>query len=1097
MIRLYARLALLLALAGPAHGGALHYFDTPFASLIDIDFQAMDPLPAGPVDIARFGPFAVTAADAETSLIVSSTRLQVSGSLDITPEEPSTGFMILTGSQMLRVRGFGIDGALLFDETGPGNVRGFDHPRGKLLILSATPLAAVRLDPASDSATYTLGGFWSITPDEIGPFFEAPNGQGQPRRPLALEVAPVGSPGDTRPDGLVPDPANGNILYAVSPDGTLSRTDDGGVVWRALPSPWTAADRLVVHPSGSNHLWMLDGETLWQSADRGERWSNTALSDVEAIDIVEDSRTGEANPGINRTGGPTGFRFATAVYVAAGGTLFVSEDFGASYRPIAPLPGRVEHIEVYDGTVFSGQTTDGRMHMSTDQGRSWSADPAWGSIRPDQIVFTPCGDLARAGEQLYARPDTAGVRAPALPVRAPVIDLTRSSTYGCETLLSTDQGWWRFRGFDHAFNPGICRSIPFCPPESLVFEPLLIPDDAYPVRHSARLTGFYESLPDAEFVVVQDDVLHRADRSSLAIAPDIDRYRFVARSRDFYPVEIVLPDGEDAGFWGATLFSELSGGINVGATLPASGEAPGFLAFALTVPGPVDIRVFEYTGQIAELEVRLLRQDEDSRTPIGNPTILGSGDGIRFEDLAPDALHILELRSSPGDPAGRYGVELLATALRDGASFGGSISAGEIGGFFGVFMDTGDNLLLDVAYGENYGTGGAGAVVPEFLGDQGAIVADQPGRLSLDGLNQRVSSEDTSAAFDRGSGAVLVLDQGLGYRVGADGTQRTRLEAEEFDRVLTYTEVDDRALLATFFPRFGILTDTVSLQLDRLKIVDVAPFESPSSRSETITIVPPQPVLSLPEREPRVSVSDGITVITVDGIREISENGRLRSEYVAYRYERASDAWTTVGTRTDQPVVAATTPDGAAVLVATAADTGAAIEVTVLDRTGMATGETIPVALEEGQFPVVFDIATANSTEAILGVAAYTGPNFLGGVPRGTRLDRYPAGVGTLEDLGTGDAPLVTSDGRSVLFERPALAYPEPGLIEGGRQLFWMTLDGSGPIAVSPPLANLTSRALSGETVLFVSSDPLAEFDNNGDDVSLWTPPTVSTGRKR
>lgn len=146
--------------------------------------------------------------------------------------------------------------------------------------------------------------------------------------------------------------------------GTVLRTDDGGVNWQTLKTPLAAADTVgQVVFADRQRGWIRSENTLpvvWRTVDGGQSWQAivTPVHTVNHIDLVG-SQTVVLKG--STTAGST--RDASAI----------SEDGGDTWRLLSRPLDAVEA----SGLLWTG--VFGQLQTSRDGGRSFVSEPSWGS----------------------------------------------------------------------------------------------------------------------------------------------------------------------------------------------------------------------------------------------------------------------------------------------------------------------------------------------------------------------------------------------------------------------------------------------------------------------------------------------------------------------------------------------------------------------------------------------------------------------------------------------------------------------------------------------------------------------------------------------
>lgn len=144
----------------------------------------------------------------------------------------------------------------------------------------------------------------------------------------------------------------------------LIKSADSGRTWKTL-SEDGSADFHSIQPAG-DHLYAYDSQTskVWRSIDGGATWSQGAEEKV--IDLGANAEQ------------------PSRIYATTPDRLKVSEDGGVNFRHVTKAP-LLSHIDVLTGDVLVGAGAEGRIHISQDSGKTWSAS---GNLPGQAAAFT-------------------------------------------------------------------------------------------------------------------------------------------------------------------------------------------------------------------------------------------------------------------------------------------------------------------------------------------------------------------------------------------------------------------------------------------------------------------------------------------------------------------------------------------------------------------------------------------------------------------------------------------------------------------------------------------------------------------------------------
>lgn len=184
--------------------------------------------------------------------------------------------------------------------------------------------------------------------------------------------------GDVR--ALALDPTDPSVVYAVAADRRLLRSADAGGSWAEvgtrLPTDATALAVVSTAPGSPPILFAATMEdSVFGSVDGGVSWENAggfvngALPTRRIRTLAHDPRSGD------RYEGPSGQRFAGALYAGTDQGLFKTIDGGSSW---VRLPLEADPVAVAIGPGGAVLVADGRARLfrSADRGLTWPGEPA-------------------------------------------------------------------------------------------------------------------------------------------------------------------------------------------------------------------------------------------------------------------------------------------------------------------------------------------------------------------------------------------------------------------------------------------------------------------------------------------------------------------------------------------------------------------------------------------------------------------------------------------------------------------------------------------------------------------------------------------------
>jgi photosystem II stability/assembly factor-like uncharacterized protein len=147
--------------------------------------------------------------------------------------------------------------------------------------------------------------------------------------------------------------ADGTVYGVDSGSGRLMVSGDGGESWAERSRPAPLID-LATDPGDPRHIVASGEGGLYRSSDGGRGW--------------------------RRLGGEIGLLAwpsrARLFHVNAAGTVSISEDQGASLRPLGQIGGQPAAFAAHTERDLYAALPDGTVKQSTDGGRSWTVRSA-------------------------------------------------------------------------------------------------------------------------------------------------------------------------------------------------------------------------------------------------------------------------------------------------------------------------------------------------------------------------------------------------------------------------------------------------------------------------------------------------------------------------------------------------------------------------------------------------------------------------------------------------------------------------------------------------------------------------------------------------
>lgn len=154
------------------------------------------------------------------------------------------------------------------------------------------------------------------------------------------------------------DAAPDETLFLAAGNGVF-RSEDRGRSWRQLTG-WeiTEVQDVAIDPQSPDYMYAATAYGVHRSSDGGETWeaSSAGIPDPPFVQAIESDAAQ-----------------AGRVIVGGEGGLFVSEDFGAEWRPVGPsrIPVRDVHQSAADPNLWLAGTQDRGVLISRDGGERW------------------------------------------------------------------------------------------------------------------------------------------------------------------------------------------------------------------------------------------------------------------------------------------------------------------------------------------------------------------------------------------------------------------------------------------------------------------------------------------------------------------------------------------------------------------------------------------------------------------------------------------------------------------------------------------------------------------------------------------------------
>jgi photosystem II stability/assembly factor-like uncharacterized protein len=252
-------------------------------------------------------------------------------------------------------------------------------------------VSAIALDPRSSSTIY-VGGHTGPIRQSVALFRSDDAGLSWRRIQSGLSGLTV--------TGLLVDPANLDVVYVGIFGGGLFKSSDRGDSWSRLTSgllPWVNA--LAVDPRALDTLYCtIGGGGLYKTMDGGMTWAQVGGSLPASGQLVSSLAFGPGPPG--------------RLYATTEGSLYRSDDGGASWQLLSSGVGKLLSIAPTSPILFAQASADGGLLRSTDAGMTWT--PIEAGLPPRGLGDSNNGVVAVAfdpsnSEILYAGTAGAGV----------------------------------------------------------------------------------------------------------------------------------------------------------------------------------------------------------------------------------------------------------------------------------------------------------------------------------------------------------------------------------------------------------------------------------------------------------------------------------------------------------------------------------------------------------------------------------------------------------------------------------------------------------------------------------------------------------------
>lgn len=210
---------------------------------------------------------------------------------------------------------------------------------------------------------------------------------------------------------------DGNIAWAVSLDGRITRTTNGGATWSAQQSPATSL--YSVDSKTPNVVWAVGGDSIVESRDGGVTWAARSgaagefLYSVSAVDSVtawavgfnglilkasglgnNDFVTQVAATGPSETLTSVSAVDSNTAWATGNRRILKTTDGGATW--VQQIPGVLNYggMVVSGGPTMAHVTAQGGVLKTVDGGTTWTLQALPGGVTPNTLV--------RSGGTLWA-----------------------------------------------------------------------------------------------------------------------------------------------------------------------------------------------------------------------------------------------------------------------------------------------------------------------------------------------------------------------------------------------------------------------------------------------------------------------------------------------------------------------------------------------------------------------------------------------------------------------------------------------------------------------------------------------------------------------
>lgn len=247
---------------------------------------------------------------------------------------------------------------------------------------------ALAIDPQRPSTLYAGAGAGVFKSVDAGRSWVASGLGLKPRKPGGMR-------GEGNVFSLVVDPADGNVIYAVSgiTGGRVSKSIDAGRTWRTLLASPTQTAALTIDPASPQILFAAaarsrrDGSrsvqvgTIAMTSDGGESWHTVLRRDTSFYAVASDP----ASPG--------------TVYALGPSSVLVTADGGSTWRSAGapPAPDLVSlALDPRDPKTLYVSAWKNGLYRTADGGRTWA--PLGGDLGTPITVDPQSPSTIYAGE---------------------------------------------------------------------------------------------------------------------------------------------------------------------------------------------------------------------------------------------------------------------------------------------------------------------------------------------------------------------------------------------------------------------------------------------------------------------------------------------------------------------------------------------------------------------------------------------------------------------------------------------------------------------------------------------------------------------------